>query len=81
MLCFVIPTLFIIVILGNMLGNALETLGTPWEFKRTLIKKHHGNLLGTWWKHFENIKIKKIQNHLKIKFETIPKNKPKLAPT
>ncbi len=50
MLCFVIPTLFLIVILGNMLGNTLETLGTPWEFKRTLIGipwESLGNLVET----------------------------------
>jgi len=47
MLSFVIPTLFLIVILGNMLGNALETLGTPWEFERTLIEIP--------WESYENL--------------------------
>ncbi len=35
----------------------------------------HENFLGTWWKHFKNIKIQKIQNYLKFNFGTILKKK------
>ncbi len=42
------------------LGSCWETL---WE-----VKKHHGNLLRTWWKHFKNTKIQTHQNRLEINF-------------
>jgi hypothetical protein len=67
MLCFVILTLFLIVILGNKLGNALETLGTPWEFRRTLIGiplEFFGNLVETLREHQNLKKSKSFKNQV-----------------
>jgi len=55
-------------VIGNMLGNKLETMGTHWEVKRIWCE-HHGNLLGIWWEFFFIIKTTQIcflESSLKI---------------
>lgn len=72
--------LFFIVTLGNMLGDALQTLKNHWELKKTPCK-HHDNFLGMCWEHFMNTKISKKSKLFKNKYLNNPKNKPKSIPT